>query len=182
MQPNLLRNRCFLPTKNKKISNVLSNTFFIDIAHVSIAIHIVIVLSPSPTKDYPISWENVKILWGGDFVRVQTIRSVQSVQKKKKKSTSRSTRAIPLNLTNQWGLYESLLISYELESATDSPVSMLQLCFECPEFNTASWTFPWSHPPVSLPLNFFISPLPFQEKRKKDAIKFVSISHSFVNI
>ncbi len=51
MQPNLLRNLCFLPTKNKNISNVLSKTFFIDIDHESIAIHIVIVLSPSPTKD-----------------------------------------------------------------------------------------------------------------------------------
>ncbi len=39
----------FSSDEEYKISNVLSNTFFIDIAHVSIAIHIVIVLSPSPT-------------------------------------------------------------------------------------------------------------------------------------
>ncbi len=44
MQPNLLRNLCFLPTKNKKYRT----HFLIDIDHVSIAIHIVIVLSPSP--------------------------------------------------------------------------------------------------------------------------------------
>ncbi len=50
MQPNLLRNLCFLPTKNTKYRTFLSNTFFIDIDHVSIAIHIVIVLSPSPTS------------------------------------------------------------------------------------------------------------------------------------
>ncbi len=39
----------FSSDEEYKISNVLSNTFFIDIDHVSIAIHIVIVLSPSPT-------------------------------------------------------------------------------------------------------------------------------------
>ncbi len=39
----------FSSDEEYKISNVLSNTFFIDIAHVSIAIHIVIVLSPSPS-------------------------------------------------------------------------------------------------------------------------------------
>ncbi len=38
----------FSSDEEYKILNVLSNTFFIDIAHVSIAIHIVIVLSPSP--------------------------------------------------------------------------------------------------------------------------------------
>ncbi len=38
----------FSSDEEYKISNVLSNTFFIDIDHVSIAIHIVIVLSPSP--------------------------------------------------------------------------------------------------------------------------------------
>ncbi len=41
----------FSSDEEYKISNVLSNTFFIDIDHVSIAIHIVIVLSPSPTLD-----------------------------------------------------------------------------------------------------------------------------------
>ncbi len=40
----------FSSDEEYKISNVLSNTFFIDIDHVSIAIHIVIVLSPSPIK------------------------------------------------------------------------------------------------------------------------------------
>ncbi len=40
----------FSSDEEYKISNVLSNTFFIDIDHVSIAIHIVIVLSPSPTS------------------------------------------------------------------------------------------------------------------------------------
>ncbi len=39
----------FSSDEEYKISNVLSNTFFIDIDHVSIAIHIVIVLSPSPS-------------------------------------------------------------------------------------------------------------------------------------
>ncbi len=39
----------FSSDEEYKISKVLSNTFFIDIDHVSIAIHIVIVLSPSPT-------------------------------------------------------------------------------------------------------------------------------------
>ncbi len=38
----------FSSDEEYKILNVLSNTFFIDIDHVSIAIHIVIVLSPSP--------------------------------------------------------------------------------------------------------------------------------------
>ncbi len=38
----------FSSDEEYKISNVLSNTFLIDIDHVSIAIHIVIVLSPSP--------------------------------------------------------------------------------------------------------------------------------------
>ncbi len=38
----------FSSDEEYKISNVLSNKFFIDIDHVSIAIHIVIVLSPSP--------------------------------------------------------------------------------------------------------------------------------------
>ncbi len=42
----------FSSDEEYKISNVLSNTFFIDIDHVSIAIHIVIVLSPSPTSDH----------------------------------------------------------------------------------------------------------------------------------
>ncbi len=41
----------FSSDEEYKISNVLSNTFFIDIDHVSIAIHIVIVLSPSPTAN-----------------------------------------------------------------------------------------------------------------------------------
>ncbi len=41
----------FSSDEEYKISNVLSNTFFIDIDHVSIAIHIVIVLSPSPTTN-----------------------------------------------------------------------------------------------------------------------------------
>ncbi len=41
----------FSSDEEYKISNVLSNTFFIDIDHVSIAIHIVIVLSPSPNLD-----------------------------------------------------------------------------------------------------------------------------------
>ncbi len=41
----------FSSDEEYKISNVLSNTFFIDIDHVSIAIHIVIVLSPSPNMD-----------------------------------------------------------------------------------------------------------------------------------
>ncbi len=40
----------FSSDEEYKISNVLSNTFFIDIDHVSIAIHIVIVLSPSPSS------------------------------------------------------------------------------------------------------------------------------------
>ncbi len=40
----------FSSDEEYKISNVLSNTFFIDIDHVSIAIHIVIVLSPSPSR------------------------------------------------------------------------------------------------------------------------------------
>ncbi len=40
----------FSSDEEYKISNVLSNTFFIDIDHVSIAIHIVIVLSPSPRQ------------------------------------------------------------------------------------------------------------------------------------
>ncbi len=43
----------FSSDEEYKISNVLSNTFFIDIDHVSIAIHIVIVLSPSPTLRSP---------------------------------------------------------------------------------------------------------------------------------
>ncbi len=43
----------FSSDEEYKISNVLSNTFFIDIDHVSIAIHIVIVLSPSPTFNAP---------------------------------------------------------------------------------------------------------------------------------
>ncbi len=38
MQPNLLRNLSFLPTNEYKISNVLSNTFFIDIDHINIDI------------------------------------------------------------------------------------------------------------------------------------------------
>ncbi len=42
----------FSSVEEYKISNVLSNTFFIDIDHVSIAIHIVIVLSPSPSHYY----------------------------------------------------------------------------------------------------------------------------------
>ncbi len=42
----------FSSDEEYKISNVLSNTFFIDIDHVSIAIHIVIVLSPSPMCVY----------------------------------------------------------------------------------------------------------------------------------
>ncbi len=42
----------FSSDEEYKISNVLSNKFFIDIAHVSIAIHIVIVLSPSPMLTY----------------------------------------------------------------------------------------------------------------------------------
>ncbi len=41
----------FSSDEEYKISNVLSNTFFIDIDHVSIAIHIVIVLSSSPNED-----------------------------------------------------------------------------------------------------------------------------------
>ncbi len=45
----------FSSDEEYKISNVLSNTFFIDIAHVSIAIHIVIVLSPSPNINNNIS-------------------------------------------------------------------------------------------------------------------------------
>ncbi len=40
----------FSSDEEYKISNVLSNTFVIDIDHVSIAIHIVIVLSPSPNR------------------------------------------------------------------------------------------------------------------------------------
>ncbi|KAL0992446.1 hypothetical protein UPYG_G00093400 [Umbra pygmaea] len=51
MQPKLLRNRCFFPTKQRNLSNVLSNAFYIDIDYASIARHIVIVLSPSPTVD-----------------------------------------------------------------------------------------------------------------------------------
>ena len=57
MQPNLLCNFWFLPKKKKtiyiknKLSNVLSNAFSIDIDYVSIAIQIVIVLSPSPILD-----------------------------------------------------------------------------------------------------------------------------------
>ncbi len=42
----------FSSDEEYKISNVLSNTFFIDIDHVSIAIHIVIVLSPSPISHH----------------------------------------------------------------------------------------------------------------------------------
>ncbi len=48
----------FSSDEEYKISNVLSNTFFIDIDHVSIAIHIVIVLSPSPNH------MNIFIQWG----------------------------------------------------------------------------------------------------------------------
>ncbi len=44
----------FSSDEEYKISNVLSNTFFIDIDHVSIAIHIVIVLSPSPMWKCPV--------------------------------------------------------------------------------------------------------------------------------
>ncbi len=44
----------FSSDEEYKISNVLSNTFFIDIDHVSIAIHIVIVLSPSPITVYSV--------------------------------------------------------------------------------------------------------------------------------
>ncbi len=54
----------FSSDEEYKISNVLSNTFFIDIDHVSIAIHIVIVLSPSPTQtDHSVllsTWEKEK--------------------------------------------------------------------------------------------------------------------------
>ncbi len=48
----------FSSDEEYKISNVLSNTFFIDIDHVSIAIHIVIVLSPSPT----LAWSTKPVL------------------------------------------------------------------------------------------------------------------------
>ncbi len=46
----------FSSDEEYKISNVLSNTFFIDIDHVSIAIHIVIVLSPSPRPSLRIAY------------------------------------------------------------------------------------------------------------------------------
>ncbi len=52
----------FSSDEEYKISNVLSNTFFIDIDHVSIAIHIVIVLSPSP------SWNSLGVFSGRQCV------------------------------------------------------------------------------------------------------------------
>ncbi len=64
----------FSSDEEYKISNVLSNTFFIDIDHVSIAIHIVIVLSPSPRRvagvlddplGFPCTPPGVDVLEGG---------------------------------------------------------------------------------------------------------------------
>ncbi len=58
----------FSSDEEYKISNVLSNTFFIDIDHVSIAIHIVIVLSPSPTVGINAPPENLLFVVFCDFL------------------------------------------------------------------------------------------------------------------
>ncbi len=82
----------FSSDEEYKISNVLSNTFFIDIDHVSIAIHIVIVLSPSP-KSIQSSFVNYfqRVLYS---ILISTIKHSDSDRSKMKDGDVHKTESL----------------------------------------------------------------------------------------